>query len=294
LWCNPLCYKDAVSLCIRALTAVDLDACEALATRAYGRRDTWRSDIQLYLDLEPAGCYVAVLDGRVVGLGGGINYGPFAWIGLMGVHPDLQGQGIGRSILDRILSWAQAQQCPVTVLDASDSGAPLYSHAGFVDQGKTTLFGHESNGMGAHAAQCRVSVLGDADLTDVLAFDCHIFGADRSRVLSGLLAQNRNRAFLVHDNSGAVAGYVIAQPGRIGPWLAGSSEHAEVLLVAALTLTFAVPPMVYVPSQNLEATELLSCYGFAPRRALRHMHRGPVPGAHDRAHIYGQGSFSLG
>ncbi len=96
-----------MSLVVRTMTAADLEAADEIAVAAYGGPHRRRGELARYLSLQPAGWMPAVRDGTPAGLGGAIVYGPFAYIGLMAVHPLQQRQGIAQAILERLLAWVQ-------------------------------------------------------------------------------------------------------------------------------------------------------------------------------------------
>ena len=51
----------------------------------------------------------------------------------MTVLPELQGQGLGRRLMNHALAWLNARGCRVVLLDATAKGAALYETMGFVD-----------------------------------------------------------------------------------------------------------------------------------------------------------------
>ena len=95
---------DPKHIAIRVLTEVDLDAADAIMIPAYGVPRSRKRDLRRYLALQPDGWLLAQLDGQPAGLGGAIDYGPFAYIGLMAVLPSLQRRGIASAIMDRLLA----------------------------------------------------------------------------------------------------------------------------------------------------------------------------------------------
>src|SRR5512144_255210 len=124
---------DPKHISIRVLTEADLDIADAIMIPAYGVPRSRKRDLRRYLALQPDGWLLALLDGEPAGMGGAIDYGPFAYIGLMAVLPALQRRGIASAIMDRLLAWVAARGCPTALLDASPAGERLYEKLGFVD-----------------------------------------------------------------------------------------------------------------------------------------------------------------
>ncbi|MFL5802756.1 MAG: GNAT family N-acetyltransferase [Roseiflexaceae bacterium] len=279
-------------LTIRLLTEDDLDVADAILMPAYGVPRSRKRELRRYLALQPDGWLLALLDGEPAGLGGAIDYGPFAYIGLMAVHPALQHRGIATAILERLLAWIDARGCPVALLDASPAGAPLYEKFRFVDQDKALLFHLDDCALNPRLSD-QVAPLRAEELPALAAFDAPIFGANRAAVLAAYLADYPDRAFVARDAGGQISGYLFAQAHAIGPWVAHDPDVAEMLLAAALPLQFAEAPRVIIPGANSSAAALLLRYGFSPQRALRHMRRGgDLP--RQRALLYGQASFAIG
>jgi hypothetical protein len=90
-----------------------------------------------------------------------------------------------------------------------------------------------------------------------------------------------------------VAGYLIAQSQRLGPWLADTPEAAESLLCQALSL-FSADASVLVPEQNLAARALLERYGFTSGHRWQSMRRGGIPDPQRRQWLYGYANFYFG
>lgn len=282
-----------MSLLVRPLTPADLEAADEIAVAAYGGPRRRRSELARYLALQPDGWALAVYDGRPAGLGGAVVYGPFAYIGLMAVHPALQRQGIARAIMDYLLTWLREQRCPVALLDASAAGQPLYTSLGFMEDDEVVAFMYEESGAPPIATR-EVCVAGESDLTDLAAFDAAIFGASRQRMLASYLADGAGRAFLTRDAAGTIDGYLIGQEHTLGPWMARSPQDAEALLAHALALPFAESLRVLVPAANRDAPRLLERCGFKAQRTLSHMRLGEPRSPVHRALVYGQASFALG
>src|SRR5690348_5656541 len=75
----------------------------------------------------------AVRADRIVGTCGAVRDGRrFAWIGMVLVDPDAQGQGVGASLLNRVTH--ALEDVPCIRLDATPAGYPLYVKRGFVEE----------------------------------------------------------------------------------------------------------------------------------------------------------------
>jgi predicted N-acetyltransferase YhbS len=278
---------------IRLLTEADLEAADDILKAAFGSSESAQVDLRRYLTLQHDGWPCATVAGIDAGLVGAIDYGRFAYIGMMAVHPALQSRGLGRALMERLLAWLEARGVPLVLLDATDTGRPLYATLGFLEHDQACLYEQQEPRRPApQVAQSRP--LRPQDLPAVVAFDAPIFGAERGAVIRAYLADFPARGFVVHDEAGQLSGYLCAQSRRIGPWDARRAEDAEALLQAALSLSYAGPPRVVAPQRNAAAANLLTRYGFHLVRATQHMRWGGagLPGQRER--LYGQVSFAIG
>lgn len=277
---------------IRQLTSADIPTASTILDSAFGPT-TWPETLRRSLLFQPEGLLLAERAGQILGLIGGIDYGPFAYIGLLGVHPAARRQGVARALMVALLDWLDWRGCPLSLLDATSAGAPLYAQLGFVDVGSSTI-ATSARPRAPAALPSGVAHLAWPDLDALVAFDSPIFGAERRSILAHLVATFPDRTFAAHDKAGAISGYLVAQTRTIGPWIARTPAVARRLLDAGLSCTFAVPPRISVPCQNPEVVPLLAETGFELQQKLRHMQRGrrPRPGAGTA--IYGLTSFALG
>jgi predicted N-acetyltransferase YhbS len=280
-------------LTIRLLKPADLPAADEVLKAAFATPDSRAAELRRYLRLQPDG-WLAALSGRtLVGMVGALDYGSYAHIGFMAVHPEYQRQGIGRAQMETLLRRLDARGCPQAILDATPQGEPLYNRLGFVGDQYSQVF-VQSQPCQTSLPGGRISALTARDLPDLAALDQAVFGADRLRVLKAYLSEHGRRAFGVRDESGGLSGYLIAQGRRIGPWVARRSADAELLLRAALSLPYDGPPRVIVPSVNLPAARLLPRYGFQLERENTHMRRGGRRFPGERRFYYGLASFAIG
>ena len=279
-------------LAVRAMTEADLDAADAILMPAFALPRSRKPELRRYLALQPDGWLLVALDGEPVGVVGAIDYGPFAYVGLMGVHPAAQRRGVATLLMERLLAWLDGRGCPMVLLDASAAGAPLYTRLGFVEEDKAVEFCQDDCALRPRPSE-RVGPLRAEEIAALAGFDAPIFGANRASVLASFFADDPGRAFVARDGEGRIDGYLFAQARRIGPWAARDAAVAEALLAAALALPFDGSPTVIAPGLNADAGRLLLGYGFSPQRSLRHMRRG-AGATGQRGLLYGQASFAIG
>ena len=279
---------------IHPFTEAELEVTNEMLKAAYNVPLSRKESLCRYLSLQTAGAFVARHETTVIGFGGAMDYGPFAYIGLMAVHPRMQRRGVGGLILERLLAWLDERRCPTALLDASPVGAPLYTRYGFTAEDTTVVLRLTQRVCLPHQLSESVSHLSEADIPAVVAFDAPYFGADRQAILTSYWIDDPQRAFIVRDSNRRIAGYLFAQPTTLGPWLANTVEDAERLLVQALALPFAGEPNVFVSAHNTDALELLNRYGFNQQRTLSHMRRGNQIQRSRHTLLYGQASLGFG
>jgi ribosomal protein S18 acetylase RimI-like enzyme len=287
---------------ISQLSAGDLPEAAAVLDAAFNRMGMI-AGLRRVFELQPDGLLCAWRDGRIVGVVGAYDYGPFASIGMMAVHPAAQRQGVAARLMTELEAYLDARGCPLSFLDASVEGQPLYPKLGFVAEGETLRMRRAEPFApasplrpfaGGRREGLVVSRLKEPDLAQVAAFDAPLFGADRTSVIRTYCAGSSGRAFDARDAGGRLAGYLIADAGHIGPWTARSPDAAAALLDAALALPFDGPVTLTCPAANRGALLLLERIGFAVTERLLHMRRGGTADPRQTGFLYAQASLTLG
>ncbi|MDR7534157.1 MAG: GNAT family N-acetyltransferase, partial [Armatimonadota bacterium] len=296
---------------IRPLLPRDLEAADRIVQAAFEIDESRLASLQQLLRLQADGWFLAVLDGAPVGVTGGLDYGTFVYGGLFAVHPAAQGRGVGMALLQHWLGWVAARGMPHVAVDASDAGAALCRRVGFVEVDLTDVWEHAGGTPWGGAAlpaappqppraqargapEARVRSLRAGDLDALAAADARVFGGDRRAVLQELLDAHPGRALAVDGPRGALAGYLIAQARRLGPWAAASPADAGALLVAASALGFESGPVTLTPRANAAAAVLLERAGFRRVRSTHYMVLGTRRPPGQRTRIYGAASAALG
>lgn len=276
------------------ITQADLPACGAVLDAAFNGMGTG-ARLAHYLHLQPENWFMARREDVPVATVGAFNYGAMAAIGLMAVHPDYQRQGIGQILLKHLLAKLDADGCPISFLDATQAGEPMYEKLGFRAEGRGFRFDLADHTPHYEALPAGIRTMTEADLSAVIAFDAPRFGAGRAVVIQSFFEGHPRCGFVAVDLDGQVQGYLIAQHQVIGPWVAATPQIAESLLHAALSLSYdAASPRVIFPGANTEAVTLLTRYGFTQQRNITHMRRGGDRDPRMVSALYGQASFMLG
>src|SRR5262245_34638355 len=251
---------------LRPMRRSDLTAGLRLSRQA-GWNQT-RADWARLLAWEPAGCFVAEVEGTVVGTVTTTVYGErLAWVGMMLVDEPHRRQGMGRRLLDHALEWLDRVAAAQTVaLDATPLGQPLYERAGFV--GVLGLRRYEGT-VPAVAVPSGPRPILPADLPRLAALDADVFGADRRPVLRDLISAHPTGCFLL-EADGVVQGYACRRPGArcwyVAPLVAQGAATADVLLRAALAPVAGQAVALDAFDANAAATELAGKLGMRPVR----------------------------
>jgi len=273
---------------IRPLGAADIAAADEVLRAAFATEDSFQRRLHRYLTLQPDGWLLAEAGGRIVGMVGAIEYGTFAYVGMMGVHPDQQGQGVGGRLLATLLEGLDARGIACARLEATDAGRPLYLRHGFVDAGVS----HEFRRAGEAAPRASAGIEAAADPAEIIALDRELFGADRTALWRWLFAEEAGR-ILVARAAGVAAGYLCVQPDTLGPFAARDPELAAALLRAAGPRVRSPRTRVMMPAENAVGRAVLEAQSWSLQKVVPHMSRGPCARAGWEA-IYGKGSYCLG
>ena len=282
-----------MTISIRPVKDTDLETANMILKLAFRSSVSRIQDLRLYHQIQPDGLFLALQNENPVGMVGAIIYNAFAYVGFMAVHPDVQRQGTGLALMEFLLERLDRQNIPLVLLDASEMGQPLYEKLGFIAYDETLTFQRDT-AFTAQDCPTGVQQLSAADLAELIALDTPVFGTNRGKVLQVLLRVFPERAYMLRDEMGQIAGYFFAQKRRIGPWVMRDASAAEALLRIALELPYEETVSVIVPAVNLEAIELLQRYGFKQLRSNRHMGRGQGEPPGQRQMIYAQTSLSVG
>jgi ribosomal protein S18 acetylase RimI-like enzyme len=253
---------------------------------------TNRQDVENLLTYEPSGCFVAELNGELVGSVTTTKYTHFGWVGMLLVKDKFRRQRIGTNLMQTAIRYLFDNGVVTVRLEADPPGIPLYKHLNFRKECDSLRWYREGPQLTKIAGVRRASL---ADLDLIHSLDRRAFGDDRRRILTQLF--ERSCFTLVLDNE-PERGMLMARESShgtiLGPFIADSIVVADKLLRAGLGLQKSQTVLVGVPSTHQRAITLLKQYGFECKTVLTRMFYGREPTKGDARLEYGISASATG
>lgn len=209
-----------MDIAIRQWTVADLPIADEIQRSAFDISESRTTELARYLALQPDGWFLATFQGAPAGTVGAVDYGSFAYIGMMVVRPQFQRRGIGRALMRELLAWLDGRDVPMALLDATEAGARVYVHFDFVDQDLACVFEHCSYSRSLRQPE-GVYLLQPRDMQALVDFDTPILGASRASVFRILLADLPGRALATRDENGQISGISLRSHDGWDPGLQG-------------------------------------------------------------------------
>jgi predicted N-acetyltransferase YhbS len=187
------------------------------------RLEDWRMALAL-----SEGCAAVSGEGnRVIGTALVTPYGSdAATINMVIVDASVRGHGLGRRLMDEVLSLAGDRSLQLV---ATESGMPLYEKLGFRMSG--AIVQHQGHVAASIAAPAGIRTARPDDLAAITALDRAAYGADRTSLMSHLTAVG---SLAVLERAGRPVGFSALRPfGRgevIGPVVAANLDDAKTLV----------------------------------------------------------------
>ena len=268
-------------VCIRQMMKEDVEGADRLR-RLMGWNQTL-ADWRRFLELSPQGCFVATQDGFLLGTVTSLTYDQtLSWIGMMLVHPEHRRQGIGRQLMEQVLSYLQGCGVKCIKLDATPLEAHLYEQMGFVPE--WTLTRWQGNGgpdtLPLPGSSHATRDLQDGDWAAVEEMDKTVLGVSRGTLIRSLALHSRRA--LVWPSQGKVRGWGLLRAGAradyLGPLVCCENEGALALVHDLLASAGSRLVFCDVPDQNKRAASAFQQLSFIPVRPLTRMRLGPPVG----------------
>ncbi|MFZ2148361.1 MAG: GNAT family N-acetyltransferase [Sedimentisphaerales bacterium] len=256
---------------IRLMTTDDLELGLRLTKQAEWNQT--ESDWLRFMSMEPAGCFVAELNGASVGTTTTCVFGRVAWIAMVLVDVNARGGGVGTALLKHALNYLNERKVKTVRLDATPAGQPIYEKLGFVPEYELSRFeGIVPPGKpGPHVTKATPDTF-----ASTIEFDNRMTGTDRAKMLNRLFEEfPENIRLLRHGD--IVEGYITTRPGanavQIGPCIA-TGNAGPALLCDALNRCMGKKVFVDIPLDNAEAVEIAESNGLRIQRPFMRMYRG--------------------
>lgn len=286
--------KQNFSFILRPMCADDIDA--GMQLKALNNWNQVREDWDLLLNYPLASNWVAESKGQVIGTVSMVIYPPgIGWIGMMLVRPNLQGQGIGRKLMERVLDHSESVS--TFCLDATDMGKHLYDKLGFMSVGTVNRFISEHLVPLDSRSEKEIIPLTSEYLQLVVDYDHKRVGMDRKFLLEYLYGQSPEHAFVYIVND-EIKGYCLGRPGsqylQIGPLVANHEEIAKKLFLRVSQELTDQPVVIDLTDQSMTLTGYLMESGFNFQRSLTRMYMGNTLVQKPISHIYVSAGPELG
>lgn len=184
-----------------------------------------KKQFEMYLSL---GTFIGYMyENKLIAAGGVFPFkNSFSTIGMLIVHPNFQGRGIGRILLNHCLEHTHPKQ-PIALI-ATKAGEPLYTSCGF--QTVTTIHRFEKQTTKTHITHTQQ--VKEKDLISLISLDQITTGADRS-LLYSLLLPRTSHSFKIERRNCIEAFSLCIQKGNIlciNPLIAKQEADAIQLL----------------------------------------------------------------
>lgn len=231
-----------MEMSIRPLTADDIDAARAVQVSAFDNHDRagghvvpemtpevverQRGRFRHFLDHDPAGSFVATLDGTVVGTALALRRDSLWGLSLLAVDPQMQSKGIGTRLLEASLGYAYGVDTAVILSSSDPRAIRSYAVAGFDLHPQVRATGPLDRAtLPPPDPRVRPGDASRAEWADAL--DRHVRGAARGPDHAALSAMAQ--MYVVDDPAGRGYAY-LRFDGRIVTVVATDDETATALL----------------------------------------------------------------
>lgn len=215
---------DGKDLKWRTMTVHDLLAAHSLSLNLGWphRIDDWRQMLDV-----GEGVVLENADGELVGTGFCLNQGVVATLGLVVISDDLQGRGLGREMMARLMALAGSR---TLLLVATTAGLPLYQKLGFESCNRICQYQGAVTDAPPAPLLPGLRAMQESDHAALFALspDSPAHAASVQYASGGV----------VIEKEGVIEGLALTRPfGRgahIGPIMARSAEQAQALVLTLL------------------------------------------------------------
>lgn len=272
MWKKPDMSKS--DFILRPLKLNNISAAMNLST-AEGWNQTERDWALLIKESEGA-CVLAEHDSKVIGTTTAIRYShQLAWIGMVLVDKAYRGQGVSKALLAHV--FKNASDISIK-LDATPAGQQVYRQFDFKDEYLIDRMMNVSltNSASSDNSGIEPEPVKPENIEDIVAFDAAVFGTKREHLVTSLVKEYPDKAWMVRHNN-RVTGFVLGRDGNkyhhVGPVSASAIEDAQALIAKSLRGLIQKPVVVDVLQDKQALIAMLKSLGFTKRRHFVRMYR---------------------
>lgn len=185
------------------------------------------SDIKRMIDSDPQGNFVAVDEGRIIGVNFSSQAQDFAFIGPVIVGEDFRGKKIGEDLMVAALDHLKSANVATIELDAVFPAAPLYRRLGFKDK----YFSYRLRKVINWPVQ-PIKKFEKSMTAELLSFDQKMTGLERSNYLEKFCAEFPDSIYVIKKDKLQAYGLVrprVEDTFWLGPLIAEDDEIALTL-----------------------------------------------------------------
>ncbi len=229
--------------------------------------DLTEEDFKFAIDLEPGGCFIALVDGERVGIAMTIAFGEVGWIGNVIVESSYRNQGIGSRLVEHEVNYLRSRSVKTVGLYAYKHAVPLYKRLGFRSDSDFIVLEGEGTSKRRVGPTRRAE---DGDLSSILALDSLCFGGSREKLLRRWFSGEANLCYVAYEDD-RLSGFVFARKypemAEVGPLVCGpgSVGVADDLLYTILGRLGGLKVHICVAEKAEGVLSVLKELGFAER-----------------------------
>ncbi len=252
-----------------------------------------RVEIERVLSLSKGLSYVWE-DEELRGLITSMIHSSTAIIGHLLVTAGNRGVGIGRSLLEHVLSILDSSGIESVITFSTEDGTSLYERMGFSKGPKVVSYG--MNVTGPFPRLTTTEPVFPDDLDEVAAIDERLFGDSRANLLENLHADNPDLCRKT-VNGGVIDGYIFARRtplgGDIGPWICRTHDAHHLLSSVLSSFDGMRVDMGYF-EDNPNIRRIIDSHAQVKNFDVRMMTRGLPRYTGDLTRVFGIAGFELG
>jgi GNAT superfamily N-acetyltransferase len=228
--------------------------------------DEWPSIAEIhehYLKTRSCACIKAInTDNEILGIGTGIVFEKTGWLAHIIVSKKYQGQGIGRSIVQNLISFLRNERgCNTVSLTATEEGYPVYKKAGFTEESMYRIMIKPQGYTASQGMSDKIHRSEPRQHAEMLNIDRLASGENREELLRNILADG-----YVYIDDGKILGFYLPRFGESG--VTAITEEAGIGL---LQERMKEDKRIVLPEENRIAYEYLRNKGYTEFKKIHRM-----------------------